>query len=509
VSLFKADPSVQSYVRKVLLKLSASDQALLDSQSKIATHFQNKLVEISLDLRKELLSREKPCSYARSEEILQVLYGQTGLRDLVPGLKVEHKFYNAVHSSPLKNIAMNLSKGIKAHQKKQQTGSGLAGWPAFKKWKSNWTSLEYEEPSKGWKLHPERQALELSFGVNEQGQRLHAEFQLAEYSNRLRSACAVRVIKELGKYYACFTLKRPKENPPRRQRQKRTANTDAKNPLSLRLPKGTPRVIYIDPNQKNFGYALDNEGHAMELDHLGLVLKRGEQQIDYLKSKLKGDVRKTKRKEFTRPDGSVHVHYEHSRRYKRLKKQINRVHRRQREQKKQFMGSLANMLFANYDVVAIGDYVPEAIDHKMGRKYNRSVNNRTMHAAFKQHLHWVAYRSAKPFFVVNEKGTTRTCSACGYVVESGIAPDIRRWRCQGCESIHLRDENACINGLTRLEQSGGVGCRILPRSGLEAVLRSNGRCLWDDKGFGWEFTLLPCDFKFNASHEDLRHIVTL
>ncbi len=204
--------------------------------------------------------------------------------------------------------------------------------------------------------------------------------------------------------------------------------------------------------------------------------------------------------------GSQHVHHEHSRKFKRLVKARHKVHRKQREQKKQFMGSLANMLFKNYDVVAIGDYVPEAVDHQKGKKYNRSVNNRTIHGAFKKHLAWTAYKSAKPFFVRDEKGTTRTCHSCGYVVEDGIAPHVRRWRCSGCGMVHDRDENACINGLVKLEQSGLVGCRILPRSGqVEARLHCSGHCLWDVKGLGWKFNHASGDYKLNASREDLRH----
>ena len=77
------------------------------------------------------------------------------------------------------------------------------------------------------------------------------------------------------------------------------------------------------------------------------------------------------------------------------------------------------------------------------------MNNRSLIGRFKQIVEWLATRSGRIYLEYEEKGTTRTChkEGCSYVVEGGIAPDIREWICPKCQSFHIRDENAALNGL--------------------------------------------------------------
>src|SRR5208337_5417596 len=91
----------------------------------------------------------------------------------------------------------------------------------------------------------------------------------------------------------------------------------------------------------------------------------------------------------------------------------------------------------------------------------------------KKVLLWTARKSGKVCIEFDEKGTTRTCHACGYVHAEGLSPSIRRWPCPACQTGHIRDENAAINGLRKvirnLPQEYGTNVPIVPCSGLVSV----------------------------------------
>jgi transposase len=136
---------------------------------------------------------------------------------------------------------------------------------------------------------------------------------------------------------------------------------------------------------------------------------------------------------------------------------------------KQHLYALGNFLYQHYDVVGIGDFAPANADAGLGRKANRTIRNRRYLSRFREIMTWLAIRSGKHFFVRDEKGTTRTCSDCLAVVEGGIHPSIREWICEGCGSVHNRDENASKNGLVRLigdlTADGRIGNLHVPGSG--------------------------------------------
>ena len=109
------------------------------------------------------------------------------------------------------------------------------------------------------------------------------------------------------------------------------------------------------------------------------------------------------------------------------------------------MFTIANKLFKEYDLVAIGDYVPHG--GGITTKMRRAMNNRSLIGRFKEVLSWVALRAGKSYDDYKEKGTTRTCHDCKHVVKDGIPPSQRTWTCPNCHKDHIRDENAARNGL--------------------------------------------------------------
>ncbi|MBA3954937.1 transposase [Candidatus Dependentiae bacterium] len=80
------------------------------------------------------------------------------------------------------------------------------------------------------------------------------------------------------------------------------------------------------------------------------------------------------------------------------------------------------------------------------------MNNRSLIGRFKEKLSWVALKSGKSYHEFAEKGTTRTCHACNFIVPNGLAPHVRQWTCPSCLAQHIRDENATYNGLRKTLQ---------------------------------------------------------
>ena len=101
------------------------------------------------------------------------------------------------------------------------------------------------------------------------------------------------------------------------------------------------------------------------------------------------------------------------------------------------------------------------------------MNNRSLIGRFKDILEWTAMKSGKLCVEFDERGTTRTCHACGYVLQGGLSPSIRQWLCPECQTEHIRDENSAINGLRNvlrdLQQKNGTIVPVVPCSGLASV----------------------------------------
>ena len=411
---------MSKFACKIALEVDEATASYLDSQSKICNNLYNRLLE-----RANGLVRQYAESGGQDKQAAKTVYSQCGLRDLVPLLKREYPYYCTVYSSPLKNTAFRLSRAIKAHQDYQKgKRRDKVGWPGFRKWKKKWFSLEYDEPWKGYAL--QGRVLSLSFGVDREGKRLRVSGQLAEgVPYPAHQVKALRIVKEIGQFYAVFSIDRKAKTPPDRPQH----------------------LAYIDPNHKNIGYLLDNRGKAIEIENMP-NLKLLDRRIDEVKGKRDRCQRRSKRIEFVRADGSMHRHWQPSRRWQRYNQVLERLYRLRREQTKTFLFTIANALLEAYDLVAIGDYTPHGGGLNTGMR--RAMHNQSLIGRFKKVLAWVAEREGKLFVELCEDGTTRTCHDCGYVVPDGISPHVRQWDCPHCGSPHLRDENSARNGLSRL-----------------------------------------------------------
>lgn len=383
--------------RKVEIEVSSEDACRLDGQSRICNWLYNHLLEICID------------DYKNNDGEKNLLSGRN-LRDLIPSLKREFPFLKAVYSSPLKNVAMRLTRAFKKFFSEENVG-----YPKFRRWKGNWFSLFYDEPNKGYKLLQDGR-LQISLGVNKEGKRLKVCCKLKEPLS-LRKTDEIknfRLCKEYDRFYAVFCIER--------------------EPIKL---KDVESWLAIDPNHKNFFVAVDNEGNSFEFEKIP-QLKHWDIVLDRLKSKRD----KCKRKSIKVTENEGKDYWLPSERWERLNRALQTAYRVRRDQLKQVRFTVSNWIAKNYDYVAIGDYTP-SLDTAVFDTMHRSMLNQEMIGSFRKDLKWTMEKSGKQYMKISEKDTTKTCCICGY--QERKDPSIRDFVCPNCHSLLARDINSAVN----------------------------------------------------------------
>ena len=399
-------------VVKLPLKPDETTAFAIDGQSRICNWCYNHLLEVAQEHKKCFIE-------TKDSELAKIVYTKRGLRNLLPKIKEEHNFLKVVHSSPLKNAALRVSKAIQDHQKsKKGTRRGTrVGWPQFRSWKTDWFSLLYDEPGKGYKIEEDR--LILSLGIGEDRKQRSISIPI-EDTHALKDKIIrnLRIIKEDHVYFAIFTVK-----------------------IEIPNKKTVSKICALDPNHKNLAYGCDVDGKAIEIA-APIWLKKYDRRLDELKSKRDRCVKKSVKKLVLDASGNPtgKEYWEPSRRWKKHNSTYQYALKKRREQTKTFLYTVAHRLFKEYDCIGIGDYTPHG--DGITTKMRRAMNNRSLIGRFKKILPWVALKSGKIFLEYNEKGTTRTCHNCEHIVQDGIAPQVRVWQCPTCQVMHIRDENA-------------------------------------------------------------------
>jgi putative transposase len=427
---------------KIPLEVDEQTAIILDGQSKICNWLYNRLLEQANELKVRFITSD-----GQDKEAARTVYTRHGLRDLVPQLKVEHPFLKSVYSSPLKNAALRLSRAIREYQKSRQgkrPGPKIE-WPHFRSWKGKWFSLEYDEPWKGYEL--DGHLLTLTLGIDRDGKRLQSRVKLVDsFPYAHHQVKTLRIVKDHGRFFAVFTVDK-------------SLPSVSDKPL---------KIIALDPNHKNLAYGVGTDGQAIEIENMP-NLKALDRRIDQMKAKRDRCKRKSKLITFIREDGSIHRHWEPSRRWYRYNQVLQRLYRQRREQTKTYLYTVANALCRQYDLIAVGDYTPRGGGISTGMR--RAMNNQSLIGRFKKVMAWVAEKSGRLYLEYNESGTTRTCSDCQTVVAGGIEPEMREWMCPECYSIHIRDENAGQNGLRRVR-------KILVSGSDHRPVEIQARCTW-------------------------------
>ena len=408
----------ESFALKLEIIVDEQSSYILDGQSRICNWLYNHLLTKGFELKESFL-------VSQDKESAKTLYSERGLRNLVPAIKQEHPFLKVVHSSVLKNAALRLSDSIQTHQKSKKGTRKKTGWPKYRSWKKKWFSLFYDEPTKGFKVEDKSLILSLGMGKDRKQRSISVELKEAHLLKE-KTIRNLRITCDLGIYYAIFTLK--KELPER---------------------KTISKVIAFDPNHKNLAYGVDTENTAIEIAS-PIWLKVYDKRIDELKRKRDHCQKKSKKipilDEKGEPTGKHY--FLSSKRWIRYDRTIKKALYKRREQTKTFMYTSANDLFKRYDCVAVGDYTPSG--QGVNSAMRRAMNNRSLIGRWKDILSWVAIKSGKTFMEFDERGTTRTCHHCKYIEQQGIHVSLRIWECPACQAVHIRDENAAINGLEKV-----------------------------------------------------------
>lgn len=405
--------------KKIKLNVNSEQSTILDSQSKMCNKMYNALLE------RVNQERENGSS-------LELLKGRN-LRDETVKVKRLHRYYYSVHSSPLKNSALRLKKSF------EMMNSLNTGYPKYRSWTKKWFSLFYDEPKKGIKIKKKSIHISLGYNLDENGKkvRLYVKTTLGERLNLLNSEEIknYRIIKEHGNYYIIICIEKPSRNKK----------------------VDTGKVIAIDPNHTNFFVGIDNEGKSIEFENV-YQIKYFDTQIDRLKSKR--DICKRKSKKNISLSGDVY--YTPSRRYVRLNKALNKLYHKKRVQTKTALYTIANQVVKEYDVIAIGNYVPDA-DTIIEKRMNRSMLNQSVISKFRRILEHVCEKKGKTFILADESFTTQTCHHC--LTKKKISPEIRTYTCPNCGITYHRDINSAINI--------GVKVNILSSSDYENIDLSN------------------------------------
>jgi len=96
--------------------------------------------------------------------------------------------------------------------------------------------------------------------------------------------------------------------------------------------------------------------------------------------------------------------------------------------------------------VVVGDLKVREM-RSVSKRLNRAVQNDWVVADFSRMLEYKSKKFGKDFFKINERGTSKTCSQCGFQQQMPLS--VRTYKCPNCLMVKDRDENSAINILHR------------------------------------------------------------
>lgn len=134
----------------------------------------------------------------------------------------------------------------------------------------------------------------------------------------------------------------------------------------------------------------------------------------------------------------------------RNRKRVTAIHAKIKNARKHYLHEQSTKLVRENETIVVGNVNAKAMTQTGMAK---SVLDAGW-SAFRTMLRYKAIRHGATYIEANERGTTRTCSACGASSgPKGIAGlGIREWVCDSCGTAHDRDTNAAINLLLGVER---------------------------------------------------------
>ena len=378
--------------QKILLKLKEEEKRSLDYQSLLCASMYNRLL-----------------NYCKDDENYKskYIFNSNGLRNLIVSIKNDHPYYKGCSSYPLRNVANRLKNAYLSYLKNE------SGYPRYFSDCKGWFSLLYDDPNKGVKIKGRGVRISVGSYIIE-GRRVsrYIEAKLEVDVLKNDGIKNYRIVKEHGRYYLCICMQRG-------------------NPIKTKM---TLKRVAIDPNSSNLFVAADNDGNSFLMENLSMI-NYFSRKIDEVKRKRDKKVKE----EINYGDRKI-VYC--SRKYRMYDDALKSIYTKGKEQIMIALNIIAKKLVVNYDEIAIGNYVPES-SMASNRVMRRAMLNKSVIGIFRSKLQFYCYKYNKKFIEVDERYTTMKCPFCGYMEKK--TPDIRQYRCKGCNRVIDRDLGSAIN----------------------------------------------------------------
>lgn len=131
-----------------------------------------------------------------------------------------------------------------------------------------------------------------------------------------------------------------------------------------------------------------------------------------------------------------------SKNYQEAVQKYRRLHEHIANQRRDFIHKQSSRIANGWDAVCVRS---DAID-EMARKLPHGNPLDSGFGMFRECLHYKLARQGKALILVDRYApTTRTCSACGTVLDSEVGYRKPRWICPKCGMVHDREVNAAKN----------------------------------------------------------------
>jgi putative transposase len=336
----------------------------------------------------------------------------------LPRLKKENPEFKQPSSQVLQNVVFSVHRSIKMAATKNMKGDGKARPPRLKRSERFYTQ-EYSQRNHSFKFEKNthgKMFVKIAYGAKPEDW-LPIEVESREDYDAVKT---VTICYKDKKWYACLTF--VSDLPP---------------------VKELSHTIYFDPGCLVSLTGIKTTGEFFEytIRPLYAINRDTYKLIDELKAK------RTKKKK-----GSYH--------YRRLTQQIRALFSKINTRSKTYLYTLCKQILDDHPDAhfKIGnwkkqDTLANTGNKNVDRKINRAVQNNNPLATLIKFFDYKARLRGQLVARFDERGTTRTCSACGFVASKGVNPSVRTFTCQRCSFTYPRDHQSCLNFIKKFESA--------------------------------------------------------
>ncbi len=339
------------------------------------------------------------------------------LKRELPRLKRERPEFKMAASQLLQYVVFAVYRSLRMAATKNRQGDTKVKPPQLKRTERFFTQ-EYSQKNHSFKFEKDatgRMFLKIAYGAKP-ADWLAIEIESGDYD----SVKTVTLCYQAKKWYACLTY--IVELPPK---------------------KNLSHAIYFDPGclVSLTGIKTTQEFFEYSMRPLYEINRDTYKFIDELKAK-----RATKKK------GSYH--------YMRLTGKIDSLYSKIKTRSNTYMHTLVKKILHNHPDAhfKIGNWkkintLANTGSKYVDRKINRAVQNNNPLEKLIGIFIYKARLNGQIVEKFDERGTTKTCSACGFVPSKGLNPSVRTFTCQRCSFTYPRDLQSCLNFIKKFESA--------------------------------------------------------